>query len=271
MNTAPQTLDLVHPPIKASMPSASGASEQPAPSWHEGFDLLERSVAHTRRLLRPGDTVYQGGQGLSCLYVIHSGAFKTVNFTADGRGQMVGLHFRGSWLGFDGIESGRYACDATALDVGEVWAIRYEALLQAAARLPALMHMIHVAMSGQIARECENLLNLSTLPADARVANFISDWLDAMDGRGLRTDQLRLPMSRAEIGNYLGLTLETVSRAMSRLAERGVIRFDERCRRDISIPSRAGLRALSRCEPGHAAHAGPARWPASVPASCRAS
>lgn len=213
-------------------------------SWRDDLALLQANVPFTRRLLRAGDAVYLGGEAFTQLHVINAGQFKTVNFTADGRGQVVGLHFKGSWLGFDGIATGRYSCDAVALDTGEVWSMRYDALLLACAQQPELMRALHTAMSLQISRECNSLLSLGTLPADARVANFINDWAQSLAARDLRTDQIRLHMSRAEIGNYLGMTLETVSRALRRLADQGVIRFDEKGRRDISIPSLAALRTL---------------------------
>jgi CRP/FNR family transcriptional regulator, anaerobic regulatory protein len=128
-----------------------------------------------------------------------------------------------------------------------VWTLRYDELLQAGAKQPQLMRAMHAAMSQQIGRECDNLLSLGTLPADARVANFIADWAESLAARDLRTDQIRLHMSRAEIGNYLGMTLETVSRALRRLADSGVIRFDEKGRRDISIPCLQALRDAIRC------------------------
>jgi CRP/FNR family transcriptional regulator, anaerobic regulatory protein len=237
-------------------------------TWREDLVLLERSVPFTRRLLRAGESVYLGGDSFSSLHVIHAGQFKTVNYTADGRGQVVGLHFKGAWLGFDGIATGRHACDAVALDTGEVWTLRYDALLQAGAQQPQLLRMMHMAMSQQISRECDSLLSLGTLPADARVAHFINDWAESLAARDLRTDHIRLHMSRAEIGNYLGMTLETVSRALRRLAEAGAIRFDEKGRRDISIPSLRALRLLIRCEPDRA---DTAPWRAAAALACTAS
>jgi CRP/FNR family transcriptional regulator len=226
---------------------SSAANAMPAPNWRDGLALLEACVPFARRVLHAGETVYLGGDAFGHLYVIHAGPFKTVNYTADGRGQMVGLHFKGTWLGFDGIASGRYTCDAVALDTGEVWSMRYDALLQAATQEPMLTRVMHAAMSLQIVRECGNLLNLGTLTADARVVNFLIDWAESLAARDLRTDQIRLFMSRAEIGNYLGMTLETVSRALRRLADNGLIRFDEKGRRDIAIPSVQALRDLIRC------------------------
>jgi CRP/FNR family transcriptional regulator len=161
--------------------------------------------------------------------------FKVVNLSRDGREQIVGLKYRGDWLGFDGIADQRHDCDAVALDTGEIWSIPYDALLQAGAREPALMAEMHRAMSHEIARDRDSLVSVCTLPADARVADFLCNWADALADRGLRTDQVTLRMTRAEIGSYLGLTLETVSRAMSRLNREGLIRFVDKARRELHL------------------------------------
>ena len=240
----------------------------PTRHWRESLALIEASVPFSRRLVRAGEAVYLGGDGFTNLHVIHAGQFKTVNFTADGRGQVVGLHFKGDWLGFDGIASGTHGCDAVALDTGEVWTLRYSTLLEACSVVPALMRTVHAAMSGQITRECGSLLSLGTLPADARVANFINDWAESLAARDLRTDQITVHMSRAEIGNYLGMTLETVSRALSRLAHSGVISFDQKGRRDIGIPCLQTLRNVIQ-DALSAANSSP--WPVPAVAGCRAS
>jgi CRP/FNR family transcriptional regulator, anaerobic regulatory protein len=227
---------------------ARGAEREPlrASRWRDGLALLQRSVAFTRQVVHAGDVIYHGGQPFAALYVINAGQFKTVNISDDGRDQVVGLHFKGDWLGFDGIDSGHYGCDAIALDTAEVWSIRYATLLEACATSNELMRTVHAAMSGQIARECQSMLSLGTLPAHARVAKFLLDWTESLAARDLRTDQISLHMSRAEIGNFLGLTLETVSRALSRLARSGVIRFDEKGRRNIAIPQVQALRDVIR-------------------------
>ena len=198
--------------------------------------LMQENLPIQKRIVHAGEPVYQVGQSFGCLYIVHSGCFKSVNLSGDGREQVVGLHFKGDWLGFDGIATTHYRCDAIAMDTGEVWAVRYEALLQAATRTPALLVALHQAMSRELARDQDSMLSLCTLPADARVAGFLRYWADALEQRGLRTDQITLRMTRAEIGNYLGMTLESVSRALSRLARGDVIRFTEKGRRDIQIP-----------------------------------
>ena len=161
---------------------------------------------------------------------------------------MVGLKFRGDWLGFDGIAHGRYSCDAVAMDTGEVWVMRYDTLLAACAARPALLTVLHEAMSREIARDRDSLMSVCTLPADARVAEFLRYWADSLARTGMRTDQITLRMTRAEIGNYLGMTLETVSRALSRLARDKVISFVEKGRRDVQIPDVRALSAfVQRC------------------------
>ncbi len=206
--------------------------------------LLQEQLPILRRVVHAGEAIYTAGHPLEHLYVVHAGFFKTVNGAADGRDKLVGLHFKGDWLGFDGIADGRYGCDAIAMDTGEVWAIRYDALLQQCGRSPVLLASVHAAMSRELARDRDAMLSLCTLPADARVADFLRSWADALEQRGLRSDQITLRMTRAEIGNYLGMKLETVSRALSRLARDKVIDFAECGRRDLRIPDVSALSAF---------------------------
>ena len=141
-----------------------------------------------------------------------------------------------------------YGCDAIAMDTGEVWTFRYDALLEACVARPVLLSVLHEAMSREIGRDRDSMMSLCTLPADARVADFLRNWAEALSDRGLRTDQITLRMTRAEIGNYLGMTLETVSRALSRLARTDVIRFAEKGRREIQIPQVEALSEfIQRC------------------------
>ncbi len=214
----------------------------------ETLSLLNASLAPQRRVVHTGDVIYQGGERFGTLYILNSGFFKIVNQSADGREQVVGLKFRGDWLGFDGIARGRYSCDAIAMDTGEVWAVSYNTLMAACAGQPALLTVLHEAMSREIAHDRDSLMSICTLPADARVADFLRYWAESLARRGLRTDQFTLRMTRAEIGNYLGMTLETVSRALSKLARDKVIAFTEKGRRDVNIPDVTALSAfVQRC------------------------
>jgi CRP/FNR family transcriptional regulator len=202
----------------------------------ETLALLNEVFAPQRRIVHAGDVIYQSGERFGNLYVLNSGFCKIVNLAPDGRELVVGLKFRGDWLGFDGIAGGRYTCDAVAMDTGEVWVLRYDRMLAACARQPELLRLLHEAMSREIARDRDSLMSVCTLSADARVADFLRYWAESLARRGMRTDQITLRMTRAEIGNYLGMTLETVSRALSRLARCQLIHFAEKGRRDIQIP-----------------------------------
>jgi CRP/FNR family transcriptional regulator, anaerobic regulatory protein len=206
--------------------------------------LLHDKLAPQRRVVHAGERLYQAGERFGKLYILNSGFFKIVNLSPDGREQVVGLKFRGDWLGFDGIAHGGYSCDAVAMDTGEVWAIQYDTLLAACTAQPVLLTVLHEAMSREIARDRDSLMSVCTLPADARVAEFLRYWAESLAKRGLRTDQITLRMTRAEIGNYLGMTLETVSRALSKLARLQLIVFAEKGRRDLNIPDVDGLAAF---------------------------
>ena len=220
------------------------ASQQVA----ETLKLLCERLSPRRQVVHAGDVVYAAGQRFDTLYVLTSGSFKMVNLSADGREQVVSLKFRGDWLGFDGIAAGSYACDAVAMDTGELLAIRYDELLSSSIACPALLKVLHEAMSREIGRDRDSLMSVCTLPADARVAEFLRNWADSLAKSGMRCDQITLRMTRAEIGNYLGMTLETVSRALSKLARDQVIAFAEKGRRDIRIPNVEALSLfVQRC------------------------
>jgi CRP/FNR family transcriptional regulator len=225
-------------------PDAHHDNRQQAERIARMLALVAERVPLQRRVVHAGDTVHRSGDAFTHLYVLNTGCCKTVNSAADGRAQVVGLQFRGDWLGFDGIAGGRYRCDAVALDTGEVWTVRYDQLMAACAAHPPLMAALHGEMSRIMSRDRDALMALTTLSADARVAEFLRLMADALAERGLRTDQITLRMTRAEIGNYLGLTLESVSRALSRLARQHLIGFADGARREIRIPDVDALAAF---------------------------
>jgi CRP/FNR family transcriptional regulator len=226
---------------------ALGTSDDNQRSSERIAAMLKRvseTLAPQRRLVRAGDVIYQTGERFDKLFVLNSGLFKLVTLSPDGREQVTGLKFRGDWLGFDGIAGSSFTCDAVAMDTGEIWTIPYDKVLLACTRDPALMAALHEAMSREITGDRDSLMSVCTLPADARVADFLRYWAEALASRGLRNDQINLRMTRAEIGNYLGMTLESVSRALSRLAKCSLIEFAEKGRRDIRIPQVAALVAF---------------------------
>ena len=232
------------PPLKTDTDVQRRASRQIA----ETLKLLFDTLAPQRRVVHAGDVIYRAGEHFGNLYILNAGFFKILNLSPDGREQVVGLKFRGDWLGFDGIAGSHYSCDAIAMDTGEVWVVRYDMLLLACAGEPRLLTVLHEAMSREIACDRDSLMSVCTLPAAARVADFLRYWAEAGGERGMRTDQITLRMTRAEIGNYLGMTLETVSRALSKLARDKVIDFADKGRRAVHIPDAGALSAfVQRC------------------------
>jgi CRP/FNR family transcriptional regulator len=219
--------------------AAAGARERIASTLQQVGEVLhpQRSIVHA------GDVLYEAGMPATRLYILNAGFVKLVSASADGRTQVVGLKLRGDWLGFDGIAGGVYACDAVVMDTGEVWSFSYQALLAAAASRPALMATMCEAMSREITRDRDCLMSVCTLSSDARVADFLARWAESQHQAsvGLRADRIWLRMTRADIGNFLGLTLETISRVLSRLEREGLIAFDGKSRRDIRIPDLQAL------------------------------
>jgi CRP/FNR family transcriptional regulator len=238
-------------PSHRAVPAPQGARR--AAAWSEVggrigsvLKLVSDNVAYQRRVVHAGDRIYQAGEQFGNLYIVNSGFYKVVTLSPDGREQVVALKFRGDWLGVDGIARGEYDSEVLALDTGEVWVIRYDALLEAGLTERALLTELHQAMSREISRDRDSLMSLCTLSGDARVADFLRYWAESIGDRGMRTDQITLRMTRAEIGNYLGLTLESVSRALSRLAKANVIGFVSGGRRDVQIPDIDALDAFVR-------------------------
>ncbi len=237
------------PAMPPTMAHGSGAIARPVAQEHaaacrqmtDTLALLREQLQPKRRVVHAGEAIYRSGEHFGNLYVLNSGLCKIVNQAADGREQLVGLSFRGDWLGFDGLANGFYNSDAIAMDTGEIWVVSYQALMDASNKCPAILHALHAAMSQAIARDRDALMSVCTLPAVARVADFLLNWAGSLAERGMRTDEITLRMTRAEIGNHLGMTLESVSRALSRLARDHVIGFSTQGRRDVQIPDVGAL------------------------------
>lgn len=177
-----------------------------------------------RRLLRKRQVLFRSGQPAEFLYLVHSGFFKTLVVSDDGRERITGFHLRGDLLGGDAIGLPVHTCDAAALDVGEVWELPI-ARLRAT---PELFPDLASALAQEIRRDWRWMLDLGSLNAEQRVTAFLLDLGLRMHALGFSRHQLRLRMTRAEIGSFLSLNLETVARTLSRLAAAGLITVDGR-------------------------------------------
>ncbi|MEW6706413.1 MAG: helix-turn-helix domain-containing protein [Pseudomonadota bacterium] len=198
-----------------------------------------------RKTVQRGQLLFRNGDPLRHLYAVHAGQFKSSTTAADGRTQVTGFHVSGELLGLDGIGTGHHAGDAVALEDAQVCVIGYHELLQMLGGSSELQKSFWQLMGSQIARDHQVMLWLGSLKAEERVASFLLNLLDRLHTIGFSSSALVLRMTREEIGSYLGLTLETVSRAFSRFKQLGLLEVKER---DIRIVDRNRLLRLS-CRP----------------------
>ena len=182
-------------------------------------DLLVFNRVQVRR----GDNLYRTGDRFGSLYAVRNGFFKSVGVLENGREQVTGFSMVGEILGMDGIGSGEHAFDTVALEDSEVCAIPFTGLQELAQEIPALQRHFYKMMSREIERDHGVILHLGSMTADERLAMFLLDLSRRFAARGYSATEFNLRMTREEIGSYLGLKLETVSRTFSRFQDQGLI------------------------------------------------
>jgi CRP/FNR family transcriptional regulator len=195
-------------------------------------------VVVSRRTVQRGQTLYRTGDRCDTLYALRAGFFKTVVISANGVEQVTGLRMAGDVLGLDGVATGRHGCDAVALDTAEVCVAPFPNLLRQALHADALQRAVVCALGREIDREQALLLLLGGMWGVQRVAAFLLDVSERMQAHGYSPAEFELRLTRREVGSYLGIELETVSRIVSRLERDGLIAAD---RGHIRIVDRDGL------------------------------
>lgn len=203
--------------------------------------LLDFVVA-SRRPVRRGQVLYRAGDPMEAIYAIRAGFFKTVVVSSSGREQVTGLRMPGDVLGCDGMHGGYYACDAFALDHGEVCVVPLHNLLVQSLHNEALLRAFYAVLSRELWRKQEQMLLLGGMWGIQRVATFLIDISRRMQAQGYSPSEFELRLTRREIGSYLGMELETASRMISRLEREGLIVAD---RQHIKITDRERLEYLS--------------------------
>jgi CRP/FNR family transcriptional regulator len=199
-----------------------------------------RLVTGVRKVAQ-GATLFRAGNRFDAVFQIWTGFFKTVSTTGQGREQVMGFQMAGDLLGFDGIGTGVHHVDAIALEDSRVCVISYADLQALGHDLPSLQEHRYQAMSREIVGDHRAMLRLGSMHAEERVAAFVISLSDRLHMRGFSASALVLRMGREEIGNYLGLTLETVSRTLSKLQASGLLFVNQR---QIRITDPAGLQHL---------------------------
>ena len=191
------------------------------------LDRIDSLVA-IRRKVKRGATLFRNGEAFTSLYAIRTGFFKTSVASEDGRDQVTGFQMAGEIVGLDGIVNDHHTCDATALEDAEVCVMPFDRLEDLSREVNSLQRHVHKIMSREIVRENGVMLLLGSMRAEERLAAFLLNLVQRLHARGFSQSELVLRMTREEIGSYLGLKLETVSRAFSRFAEDGIVEVKQR-------------------------------------------
>lgn len=208
-------------------------------SEHE-MDRLDALVA-TRRSVRRGETLFHVGDKFEALFAVRTGFFKTRVSSEDGRDQVTGFQMAGELLGLDGISTDLHSCDAVALEDSQVCVIPYGQLESLSREFTDLQRQFHRIMSREIVRDQGVMLLLGSMRAEERLAAFLLNLTQRLQARGFSHTSLVLRMTREEIGAYLGLKLETVSRGFSKFQEDGVLQVRQR---QIHVLDEAKLQQL---------------------------
>ncbi len=210
------------------------------PKQLESLDEL----VYARRRIAEGESLFHAGDPFRALYAVRSGFFKTRVTTADGRDQVTGFLMAGELLGIDGIGAGQHGCDAVAIEDGEVCAIPYAKLEETARRFEPLQQHFHRVMSREIVRDHSVMLLLGSMRAEEKLAAFLLNLSQRLAARGYSARDFVLRMTRAEIGSFLGLKLETVSRLFTQFQKEGLLSVNRRSVRITNVEEltrRAGL------------------------------
>ena len=200
-------------------------------------DIIQRS-----KPLQKSQHLYREGDGFQSVYAVRSGTLKAYKTTDDGREQVTGFYFPGEILGMDGISNNTHASSAKALETAAICEIPFTSLEKLSSLMPNLQRHFFQLMSREITEDQQLITLLSKNSADERVAALMLSISSRNARRKLSSSQFRLPMSRVDIGNYLGLTVETVSRVFSRMQKMDILRVDNK---EIEILDLGGLQGMA--------------------------
>ncbi len=194
---------------------------------NDELDRIDDMVA-SRRKIKRGETLFRNGEKFTSLFAIRTGFFKTCVASEDGRYQVTGFQMAGEIIGLDGIVNDNHSCDAVALEDAEVCVMPFDRIEELAREVTTLQRHVHRIMSREIVREHGVMLLLGSMRAEERLAAFLLNLVQRLYARGFSQSELILRMSREEIGSFLGMKIETVSRTFSKFAEDGIVEVKQR-------------------------------------------
>jgi CRP/FNR family transcriptional regulator len=213
----------------------------PAALSFDELDDIDGRLVAGRRKVAQGETLFRAGDRFDAVFAIWTGFFKTVMTGPQGYEQVTGFQMAGEMIGFDGIDGERHEVDALALEDSQVCVIPFAELQVLAQSALSLQKQVHRWLSREIVRDQSAMLRLGSMRAEERLAAFLLDLTQRLQARGFSGSSVQLRMSRQEIGSYLGVKLETVSRAFSKFQAAGLLFVSQR---EILIADAPGLRQL---------------------------
>jgi CRP/FNR family transcriptional regulator, anaerobic regulatory protein len=194
---------------------------------HGDLERLD-DLGFSRRRIKAGSVLYREGDRFQNIYAVRSGTLKSSLALADGREQISGFYMAGELIGLDGVAQGKHASSATALEDSEICAIPYKHLTDLSAASEGMRDVVGRLMSREIVHEHNLMMLLGSMNAEERLAAFLLNLSQRMKARGYSASEFHLRMSRAEIGSYLGMSLETVSRTFTAFQQQGLLEVDKR-------------------------------------------
>ncbi|WP_339689413.1 FNR family transcription factor [uncultured Pseudoalteromonas sp.] len=209
------------------------------------MDKLDE-IIERKKPLHKGDFLFESGAPLNAIFAVRSGSFKSYTLSEQGDEQITGFHLAGDLIGFDAINKMAHQSFSQALETSMVCEIPFETLDDLAGKLPKLRQQIMRLMSSEINYDQEMFLSLNKKSAEERLASFIYNLSNRFGERGFSRKEFRFTMTRGEIGNYLGLTVETISRLLSRFQKAALIKVEGKF---ITILDSDGLSAAAAIHP----------------------
>lgn len=185
-------------------------------------------VIQNRRLLHKGDELFSQGENSGCIYAVRSGSVKTFTTAKDGEEQVLGFHLPGELLGLDGLDNKIHSCSGVALDTATICELPISELNVLCVKIPGLQQQLLSLISNEIAKDHTMLLLLARRNAEQKLATFFINLSGRFKARGYSGTDFDLTMSRHDIGNYLGLVDETVSRLFTKFREKKIIDAERR-------------------------------------------
>ena len=186
-------------------------------------DIVKRA-----RPVHRGDYIFRTGERFHSLYVVKTGSVKTYAPSTEGGEHVLGFHLPGELIGLDAIEKEVHTCSAKVLETSAICEVPFSRLITLSGSIPSLQHQLYRLLSKEIGHDTEMLLLLGKKSAEERLAAFLLSMSKRLHKRGLSPTDFYLSMSRHEIGNYLGLAVETVSRLFTKFQDEGLLKVDRK-------------------------------------------